>query len=118
MHKLDAYTVDQMIEPSDVEHCAFLVAPTSEKKVVEIYSCIVCARTLNFLAVYTPVVRLVDCAVTSFGGQRVPDERQLLVTCDTHTAGEIGAAYQKWQSRNGTLLDDEQEGERTIPNGL
>jgi hypothetical protein len=107
-----------MIEPSDVEHCAFLVAPTSEKKVVEIYSCIVCARTLNFLAVYTPVVRLVDCAVTSFSGQRVPNKRQLLVTCDTHTAGEIEAAYQKWQSRNGTELDDELEDKKTVPHGL
>ena len=100
--RLDAFTLDQMIEPSDVESCAFLEAPTSEnKKVVEIHGCIVCARTLNVLAVYTPVVRLVDCAVTSFGGQRVPDKRQLLVTCDTHTAGEIEdcvskMAVQEW----------------------
>ena len=108
-----------MIEPSDVESWAFLDAPTSENKnVVEIHGYIVCARTLNFLAVYTPVVRLVDCAVTSFSGQRVPNKRQLLVTCDTHTAGEIGPAYQKWQSRNSTLLDDEQEDEKTMPIGL
>lgn len=108
-----------MIEPSGVESWAFLEALTSENKnVFEIHGCIVCARTLNVLAVKSPVGRLVDCAVTSFGDQRVPDERQLLVTCDTHTAGEIGAAYQKWQSRNGAELDDEQENEKTVPNGL
>ena len=67
---------------------------------------------------YTPDGRLLDCTVTSPGGHCVPDERQPLVACDTHTAVEIEAAYQRWQSRNSTELDDEQENEKTAPNGL
>jgi hypothetical protein len=82
---------------------------SKNKNVVEMHGCIICARTFNILAVYTPDGRLVDCAVTSIGGYRVPDERQPLVACDTHTAEEIEAAYQRWQSRNGTELADEQE---------
>jgi hypothetical protein len=82
------------------------------------HGCIVCARTFTILAVYTPDGGLVDCAVTSFGGHCVPDEQQLLVACDTHTAGEIEAAHQRWQSRNDTELDDEQEDEQAAPNGL
>jgi hypothetical protein len=75
------------------------------------HGCIVCARTFNILAVYTPNGRLVDCTVTSFGGHCVPDERRPLVACDTHTAGEIEAAYQRWQSRDSIALADEQENE-------
>jgi hypothetical protein len=66
----------------------------------EIHGCIVCARLFNILAVYKPDGRLVDCGVTSSGGHRVPDEQRPLVACDTHTAAEIEAAYQRWQSRN------------------
>ena len=74
---------------------------TSEnKKVVEIHGCIVCARLFNILAVYTPAGKLVDCTVTSPGGQRVPDERRPLVACDSHTSGEIESAYKKWKSKN------------------
>ena len=54
---------------------------------------------------------MVDCAVTSPGGHRVPDERQPLVACDIHTAEEIEDAYKRWQSRNGKELDDEHEDE-------
>ena len=72
----------------------------------------------NVLAVYTPDGKLVDCAVTSFGGHCVPGEQQPLVVCESHTAEEIEAAYQKWQSRNDKELDDEQEDKKTAPNGL
>ena len=45
----------------------------SENIVVgEIYGCIVCARLFNILVVYSPDDRLVDCTVTSPGGQIVP----------------------------------------------
>ena len=88
------------------------------KKVVEMHGCIVCARTFTVLAVYTPDGRLVDCAVTSFGGHCVRGEGQPLVACDSHTAEEIETAYQRWKSRSGTELDGEQENEKTAPNGF
>jgi hypothetical protein len=84
---------------------------SENKNVVEMHGCIVCARTFNVLAVYTPDGRLVDCVVTSFGGHCVPGERQPLVACDTHTAEEIETAHKRWQSRDGKELDNEQEGE-------
>ena len=84
---------------------------SENKNVVEMHGCIVCARTFNVLAVYTPDGRLVDCKVTSPEGHCVPGERQPLVACDTHTAGEIEAAYKRWQSRNGKELDNEKEDE-------
>lgn len=70
------------------------------KIVVEMHGCIVCARIFNILAVYSPDGRLVDCTVTSPGGHRVPDDRQPLVACDTHTAEKIETAYKRWQSQN------------------
>jgi hypothetical protein len=79
------------------------------KNVLEMHGCIVCARIFNILAVHAPDDRLVDCAVTSFGGQPVPDEQHLLVPCDTHTVEEIEAAHQRWQARNDPELDDEIE---------
>ena len=82
------------------------------------HGCIVCGRIYNVFAIYTPDGRLVDCTVTSPGGHRVRDERRPLVACDTHAAGEIEAAYHRWQSRNGAELDDEQENEKMAPNGL
>jgi len=61
-------------------------------KIVELHGCIVCAKTFSVLVVYTPDDRLLDCAVTSFGGHRVPGEERLLVACDTHTVEETGYA--------------------------
>ena len=84
---------------------------SENKNIVEMHGCIVCARTFNILAVYTPDGRLVDFSVTSPGGRRVPGERQPLVACDTHTAGEIEAAYHRWQSRNDKELANEQKDE-------
>ena len=78
--------------------------------VVEMHGCIVCARTIKVLAVYTPDGGLVGCTVTSItDGHCVPDEQQLLVACDIHTSEEIEAAHQRWQARNDPDLDDEKE---------
>jgi hypothetical protein len=85
---------------------------SENKSVVEVHGCIVCARIFNILAIYSPEGKLVDCTVTSPGGHCVPDERQPLVACDTHTAGEIETAYKKWKSRKVEELDEyEQEDE-------
>ena len=73
---------------------------SENKNVVEIHGCIVCAKLFNILAVYTPDGRLLDCTVTSPGGHIVPDGRRPLVACDSHTEGEIEAAYKRWQSAN------------------
>ncbi len=69
------------------------------KNVVEVHGCIICARTFNILAVYSPDGRLVDCTVTSPGGHIVSVEQRPLVACDTHTAEDIEIAYLGWQSR-------------------
>ena len=79
------------------------------KNVVEVHGCIVCGRIFNILAVYTPDGRLVDCSVTSPGGQIVPDEKRPLVACDTHISEEIETAYKRWRSKNNKESDDEQE---------
>jgi hypothetical protein len=73
---------------------------SENKNVVEIHGCIVCAKLSNILAVYMPDGRLLDCTVTSPGGHIVPDERQPLVACDSHTEGEIEAVYKRWQPAN------------------
>ena len=84
---------------------------SENKAVVEIHGCIVCARTYNILAIYTPDGGLVDCTVTSPGGHCVPDELRPLVACDTHKQGEIETAYKKWKSRTVDELDDEKADE-------
>ena len=81
---------------------------SDNKNVVESHGCIVCARLFSVLAVYSPDGRLVGCTVTSPGGRIVPDPRQPLVACDTHTASQIDVAYEKWQSRNSKDVDDDQ----------
>ena len=80
---------------------------SGNKIVVEQRGCIVCGRTFNVLAVYSPGGRLVDCTVTSPGGHCVPGEQRPLVACDTHTAEEIEAAYLRWKTRNEPKPDDE-----------
>jgi hypothetical protein len=78
------------------------------KNVVEMHGCIVCARVFNVLAVYAPDGRFLLSTVTgSGGGHCLPDQAHALVACDSHTAGEIEAAYKRWLSRNDTGSDDE-----------
>jgi hypothetical protein len=79
--------------------------------IVERHGCIVCARIIDVLAVYTPDGRLVGCTATSPGGHCLTDERRHLAACDTHTAEEIDAAYKRWKSRNEKETDNEQEDE-------
>jgi hypothetical protein len=84
---------------------------SKNRSIVELHGCIVCAKTFNVLAVYAPDGRLVDCTVTSPGGQRVPDEQHPLVACDTHSDQVIEAAYKRWKSRLDKELDNKQEEE-------
>ncbi|HEX7557369.1 MAG TPA: hypothetical protein VF338_12140 [Leptolinea sp.] len=71
---------------------------SENRDAVEMHGCIVCARLFNVLAIYNPDGKFINCTVTSAGGHRVPDEHHPLVACDTHSAGEIEAAYQRWLS--------------------
>jgi len=59
---------------------------------VEQHGCIVCGKLYALLVEYAPDGRLVDCTVTSPGGQRVPDEHRPLVACNSHTQVEIDNA--------------------------
>jgi hypothetical protein len=81
----------------------------SNRNAVELHGCIVCARVFNIIAVYAPDGKLLDCTVTSPDGHIVPDEHQPLVACDTHTAGEIETAYERWKSRNEGLSNQQEE---------
>jgi hypothetical protein len=84
---------------------------SKNKTVGEIHGCLVCARLFNILAVYTLDGKLLDCAVTSPGGQIVPDAQQPLVACETHTTDKIESAYQRWLSRKSTESANEQKDE-------
>ena len=71
---------------------------SENKNMIEIHSCIVCAKLFNVLAEYDPDGKLVDCSVTSPAGHCIPDERYPLVSCNIHTREEINIAYKKRQS--------------------
>ena len=59
---------------------------------IEQHGCIVCGNVYNLLVVYDADGRLVDCTVTSPGGQRVRDDHWPLVACDKHTREQIETA--------------------------
>jgi hypothetical protein len=84
---------------------------SKNKNVVEIHGCLVCAKLFNILAIYTPDDKLVNCTVTSPGGQIVPDAQQPLVACDTHAPDEIESAYKRWLARKSKESASEQEDE-------
>ena len=65
---------------------------SNNTNVVEQHGCIVCGRVYTLLIVYDPDGHLVDCTVTSFGGQRVMDVHWPLVACIRHTETEIKSA--------------------------
>lgn len=71
---------------------------SENRNTVEVHGCIVCGRLFNVLVIYNPEGKFLSCTLTSSGGHGIPDEHQPLVACDTHTAGEIDAAYKRWQS--------------------
>ena len=68
---------------------------SDDSNVVEQHGCIVCGRIYNLLVIYAADGRLVDCAITSPGGQRVPDADRPLVACARHTPAEIKTALAK-----------------------
>jgi hypothetical protein len=59
---------------------------------VEQHGCIVCGKIYTLLVLYDPQGRLVDCMVTSPGGQRVMDPDRPLVACSRHIQAEIKRA--------------------------
>ena len=82
---------------------------SENKNVVERHGCLVCAKIFEMLAVYAPDGRLIACTVTSHGGHSVPDERQPLAVCNTHTDDEIETAHNKWRSARGRTSDTEED---------
>ena len=54
----------------------------------------------TFLSCITLDGKLVDCAITSPGSQRVPNGRRPLVACESQSTEEIESAYKKWNSKN------------------
>jgi hypothetical protein len=63
--------------------------------VMEQHGCIVCGKVYALLVEYAQDGQLVDCAVTSPGGRRVPDEHWPLVACEKHTPEAIETALAK-----------------------
>jgi hypothetical protein len=84
---------------------------SENKNLVERHGCLVCAKTFSILAVYTPQGGLLDCTVTSPGGRILPDERQPLVVCDTHSAEQVDSAYKKWSSNRSKSSGGQPEDE-------
>lgn len=84
---------------------------TENRNVTERHGCLVCGRIFDLLVVYAPDGRLVDCAVTSPGGRRVPEEHRPLVACLTHPEGDVEAAHKRWQARQEGRPGQEEEGE-------
>jgi len=82
---------------------------TENKSTVERHGCLVCAKILSVLAVYAPTGELVDCVVTSSGGQCIPNVSQPLVACSSHTAEEIEHALKKWQAARVEESESEYE---------
>jgi hypothetical protein len=65
---------------------------STNSNIMEQHGCIVCGKIYNLLVMYGPDGKLIDCTVTSFGGQRVMDLHWPLVACNIHTDSEISAA--------------------------
>ena len=71
------------------------------------HGCIVCGKVFNVLAVYSPEGRFLISSVTGPGAHSLPEEKQPLVACDTHTTDQIDAAHKRWQSRNTEAQDED-----------
>lgn len=67
---------------------------------VEMHGCIVCGKVYKVLAVYSPEGSLLLSSVNGSGGHTLPGEKQPLVVCDTHSAGQIEVAHKRWLARN------------------
>ena len=75
---------------------------------VEMHGCLVCARIFSLFVVYAPDGSLVGCTVNNLDGHVVPDERQPLVACNTHSVEKIETAYRKWQERRWQARNDDE----------
>jgi hypothetical protein len=75
---------------------------------IEQHGCIVCGRVYKLLVVYDADGRLVDCTVTSPGGQRVRDDHWPLVACDKHTREQIETATANhYPGKGKDVLEDD-----------
>jgi hypothetical protein len=83
---------------------------TENTDTYEPHGCIVCGRTHTMLVVHAPDGRLIDAAVTSPGGRRVPDAKEPLAACESHSPAEIDAALARRRAR-AAKPDEEQEEE-------
>ena len=68
---------------------------SKNKNKTEIHGCIVCTKLFNVLAVYDRDDALVDSSVTSSGGHSLPNKKQVLVACDTHSENDVEFAYKR-----------------------
>ena len=81
---------------------------SDDKNVVEQHGCIVCGKIYTLLVLYDLQGRLVDCAVTSPGGQRVADPDRPLVACAWHSQAEIKTALTRhYPGKGEENLEDE-----------
>jgi hypothetical protein len=71
---------------------------SNNKYIVEVQSCIVCARLFKILSIFDLKDKFLNCTVLKARGHRVPDQNRPLVACDTHITGEIDAAYTRCHS--------------------
>ena len=78
---------------------------SENKNIVEQHGCIVCGKIYSLLCVYAPDGSLVDCAVTTPGGRRVPDEKPI-VACRTHSEDQVRIALERHYP--GKVLEDEE----------
>ena len=75
--------------------------------VMEQHGCIVCGKVYQLQVEYAPDGRLVDCMVTSQGGQRVQDAHWPLVACTKHGQLEIDTALAKHYP--GKAIEDRED---------
>jgi hypothetical protein len=75
--------------------------------VMEQHGCIVCGKVYQLQVEYAPDGRLVDCMVTSPGGQRVQDAHWPLVACDKHSQSEIDTALARHYP--GKAIEDRED---------
>ena len=78
---------------------------SNNKKVVEMHGCIVCARVIDVLVVYSTQGTLMDYSANTLDAYCLKEENHVLVVCNSHTGGEIDAALKRWRSRNVEDLD-------------
>ena len=81
------------------------------RNTTEAHGCVVCGKVYNMLVVRTPSGQLVDCAVTTGGGHRVPDADRPLVACDRHSDAEVQTALARKAARDAADAAREARGD-------